>query len=256
MDKIEATKILIDNVSYKIKILRKAIDAGADINVLNILDEPIFKAVFDESRISDPKVRLLIKAGAKIDLENNDGETALYSALSEKKWAKADFLISEGSNINAKNKFGETLLTTFLKICIRDYSPVYYLIQKGADINIKNDKGESPLKLAAIKNDLPLVEVMIEKGADTSTESVPTSEHSTMESEPTSEQNPDKQYTSIYASAYGQKLDDFINYESSYNGEIFFMDGLNDENKLKIKEKYPQIYADYIMMVKVRKYGV
>lgn len=226
MDKIEATKILKDSVSYSKETLRLAIEAGADVNILNVLGEPIFKAVFDESRISDPKVRLLIKAGAKIDMENNDGETALYSALSEKKWAKADFLINEGSNINAKNKFGETLLTTFLKICIRDYSPVYYLIQMGAGINIKNDKGESPLKLAAIKNIMPLVEMMIEKGADTSTAYVPSSE---------------------------PKPDDF-DYDSYYPQEIFFMDGLNDENKLKIKEKYPQIFEDYRKMVLERKY--
>ena len=70
---IELIKILI--VTNDIKGIKRFISEGEDIN---LQDEEGWTALITATFYNDPEiVKILIDAGAKIDLQNNEGKTAL-----------------------------------------------------------------------------------------------------------------------------------------------------------------------------------
>ena len=73
---IELIKILI--ITNDIKGIKRFISEGEDIN---LQDEEGWTALITATFCNDPAiVKLLLKAGAKLDLQNNEGKTALNIA--------------------------------------------------------------------------------------------------------------------------------------------------------------------------------
>ena len=108
------------------------------------------------------KVRELVAAGADIDKEDEDGDTALDIAVFSGKIDMVRFLVKElGADINKK-------LLQF-SIEINDIFMVRLLVELGAniaDINKENKYGQIPLKFAIKNNNPDMVRLLIELGAD------------------------------------------------------------------------------------------
>ena len=87
------------------------------------------------------KIKQALNNGADVNVQNNDGDTALM-------WASEEIYMME---------------TSYLRIPI-----VALLLKKGADVNVKDHYGNTALLIASLKGHTKIVEMLLEKkyGAD------------------------------------------------------------------------------------------
>ena len=71
-------------------------------------------------------VRLLVRAGAKVDIRDDDGNTPLHDTL---QIDVMEQLLAMGANVNAQNKQGETPIFTTM-----DERAIPLLVRHGADL--------------------------------------------------------------------------------------------------------------------------
>ena len=90
--------------------------------------------------------RVLVQAGAKLDIINNDGRTALYHAVLCNRVSTAAFLIDKKANVNLQTPDGNTVMHK----CAYsgDVGTLLKLIAAGAPLNNKNRAGQTPLDIA------------------------------------------------------------------------------------------------------------
>eukprot|EP01038_Epipyxis_sp_PR26KG_P009180 gene9180-12379_t len=93
---------------------------------------------------------LLIKYGANVNMQDDDGVTPLFYAAGYDSGDIAELLLKYGANINHQDKFGETAL--FLAIMQGYIGVVKTLLAYDASIHIKDKEGYSPL-FVALRND-------------------------------------------------------------------------------------------------------
>lgn len=100
------------------------------------------------------------------------GNTGFMLAVLGGNKTMADFLLSKGADINATDSEGSTVL---LRVCEKDDSAgassrldmATYLLQHKADFTCKaKHTGHTPLMLAALQGDKPLLELLLAHGAD------------------------------------------------------------------------------------------
>jgi uncharacterized protein len=144
--------------------------------------------------------RLLVKAGAKLELAEYNGITALVMAIGNDHHDIAKLLIEAGANVNAADWYGRTPLWVAVESRNRDVSSVTAssngvdreaalrtittLVEKGANVNARVQHfpprmnghafnlsyvpfvGETPFFRASLNNDLPVMKYLLEHGAD------------------------------------------------------------------------------------------
>jgi ankyrin repeat protein len=89
---------------------------------------------------------------AKVDINalNNNGDTALYSAIQSSNFAVAEYLLSHKINSGTWNTQGQTPLTA--AVISKDSEMTKLLLLNGADVNAVNQNGNTPL-IEAMKID-------------------------------------------------------------------------------------------------------
>lgn len=98
-------------ISNNVDAIKQHIAAGSDLNVADPFggSSPLMSAaVFDKPEIA----RLLIEAGADINLTNRDGSTALHSAAFFCRPDIVDMLLAEKADTTVRNNFGSTAYDT------------------------------------------------------------------------------------------------------------------------------------------------
>jgi ankyrin repeat protein len=85
-------------------------------------------------------VRLLIQAGANVNVRESNGNTPLHEIFLDD---VNEELLKHGANVNARNNDGETPIFTN----VSDES-VRLFIEHGADLNLRNNKGQTALEAA------------------------------------------------------------------------------------------------------------
>jgi ankyrin repeat protein len=89
-------------------------------------------------------IRILVKAGAKINHSNVTGSTIFVRVMTRHDYKTADFLIDNGAAID----FGKDE-TPLMEFCRRDnLKDVQYLVRRGANIHRKDKNGHSALSRA------------------------------------------------------------------------------------------------------------
>jgi uncharacterized protein len=144
--------------------------------------------------------RLLVKGRANLELAEYNGITPLLMALTNDHFDIAKLLIEAGANVNAADWYGRTPLWASVESRNRDVSSVTatsngvdrdaglqvitLLLDKGANVNARtkhfpprmgghafnmsyvNIVGETPFYRACLNNDLPLMKLLLARGAD------------------------------------------------------------------------------------------
>jgi uncharacterized protein len=144
--------------------------------------------------------RLLIKAGAKLELAEYNEITPLIMAVTNDHFDIARLLIEAGANVNAVDWYGRQPLWTAIESRNRDVSSVTattngvdreaalqvirMLVEKGANVNARLQHfpprmgghafnmsyvptvGETPFYRASLNNDLPVMRLLLAQGAD------------------------------------------------------------------------------------------
>lgn len=146
------------------------VEAGADINETNDYHQtPLLLACnygYEET------AEYLISQGADVNVPDQDGGTALIAAASSSSRLVV-LLLAEGADIGAKMANGTGVMTRFTIGIIRERVPLELgeiLLSHGADVDEAlaggRTNGYTPLMMAARNNQEPLVEFLIEHGAD------------------------------------------------------------------------------------------
>lgn len=109
-------------------------------------DEIMLEAI--HSHASEGDITSLFQAleqGIPIDLEDNQGRTALHWAVDRGHMNIIEALISKGAYVNAKDMEGQTPLH-YAAVCERE-DIAKYLVDNGADASVKDNDGAEPHSL-------------------------------------------------------------------------------------------------------------
>ena len=112
-------------------------------------------------------LELLVKNGAKVNLENLYVRNALIEAADSKSIKKVKYLLQKGALINRKSEgFGGV---SALSVAVFDvnFEMVDFLIKNGADVSSEIGSGKTVLLEAILAEEsYPIVQLLIEKGVD------------------------------------------------------------------------------------------
>jgi len=109
-------------------------------------------------------VKLLIKNGADINIQGFDGKSNLIIALENKNEDMAKLLIKNGIDVNIQDNNKFTALMIASNNANKDI--VQLLIEKRANINLQDIDGSTALMDASQTFDIETVELLIKSGAD------------------------------------------------------------------------------------------
>ena len=113
---------------------------------------------------NDEIVKLLLNAGADIDKQNNNGNTALILASLDNYVEIVELLLNAGADIDKQNNKGNTAL--FYASKDNNIEIVKLLLNADADIDKQNNNGDTALILSAMDNNREMVELLLDYYAD------------------------------------------------------------------------------------------
>ena len=124
-----------------------------------------------ESRDGDLRqVRALVNQGADLDLEDANGNTALYCASFKGHADVVELLIAAGADIDHRNASGEAAL--HWASGHGDLAVVGALLDAGAKPDVITDRGHTPLLWATLGGEARVVDALLAYGADPNAEGV------------------------------------------------------------------------------------
>lgn len=161
---------------HTINIIEKFINAKANTNATCEEGKTPLMFIFNATNQSTPlteqieKIRLLTDNGAKPDIQDANGNTALiYASANNAAPGTIEALLNAGANINISNNAGTTALMAALKNNAPEKS-VTLLLENDANPNITDNSGQSPLWYLLTANGNPaLVQTLLEYGANVET---------------------------------------------------------------------------------------
>ncbi|KAG0000076.1 hypothetical protein BGZ79_006337 [Entomortierella chlamydospora] len=141
---------LVQDILMQSTKLKDSIDNVSSTTGMNPLH-------FAASRGHEEIVRILIdQAGAGVDIQDREGETALLKASYSGYYPVVCFLLKRGANVHQRDKDGWTALHNASSKGFIDIAQV--LLEKGeADVNARSKMGHTPLINAASKGDVAMV---------------------------------------------------------------------------------------------------
>jgi len=147
-------KPLIFDALPNAEILEVMLDAGADPNQAGADGEPPLMKLYSFSESSERNVafaRLLVVHGAKVNVQDKQGNTPLVVAVFRGDHELMKLLLANGADVNARRPLdGATVLHLAVQSGNREI--VELLLANKADVNARNNDGLTPLDL--VKNKL------------------------------------------------------------------------------------------------------
>ena len=142
--------------------IRKLIDAGADVNVINKDGStPLLIALLNRQT---EIVKLLLKAGADVNKASHYGLTPLHSASASGQIEVVKLLLAAKADVNKAPHNGPTPL--HLASVSGKIEVVKLLLAAKADVNKTAHNGITPLYVASENGQTEVVKLLLESGAD------------------------------------------------------------------------------------------
>jgi ankyrin repeat protein len=117
-------------------------------------------------QFQDPEsVRGLLAKGVSPNVTTNDQTSVLMLAALLPNSDICEALVKAGATVNVKNEDGVTPLH-----CAGTAKAAELLINAGADIETTDEKGNTPLHFAVMREVLPVVEILLRNGANCKTQ--------------------------------------------------------------------------------------
>lgn len=154
--------LILDSNIEKFKIMLEL--NLADVNSVDKYKNTPLIIAIDRGKLEF--VKLLIDAGAKINIQNIYGNTALHKACMGYKLDIVKILVDAGVDLNIINANGDTALLEAIGYNDEIIDIVKILVDAGADLNIKNINGNTVLHRAARNNLINVVKMLLNAGAD------------------------------------------------------------------------------------------
>ena len=135
---------------------------GIDLNVSNCYKHtPLTFAIWKENL---KIVEILVKSGANVDHQDDNGWTPLTMAILKGNLEITTLLSRNGANLNFLDTRNYTPMTN--AIALEKLEVIKHLIDCGADVNYNNLAGWTPLRRATYKDNLEIIQLLIDRGAD------------------------------------------------------------------------------------------
>lgn len=141
--------------------------SGIDVNGTDILGRTLLMKAAEMGKTGC--VRLLLGHRAKIDtrdrrsFDDSGGKTALHQAVEHRHYEVARLLVSAGADLDVRDKLGDTAL--HLAVANNDVAMIELLLNAGADPN-GGGRTVTPLSNAALMGFTDAAKLLIDKGAD------------------------------------------------------------------------------------------
>lgn len=145
----------------KIKAL---IAAGADVNYQKNNGQTALSILCSRTNCDAEAVGSLIAAGAKAGVQDKNGNTALHYAAEKNNLEAARTLLNAGCDPNVQNRMGETAL--YVAAFKRAQETAFLLVERGADISKTNMYGRDAMTAAAAAGDQRMALHLLSYGAD------------------------------------------------------------------------------------------
>ena len=109
--------------------------------------------------------KILINKGAKLDLQDFYGETALLIASQRGRTEVVKVLLDKGAKLDLRDNDNETALMMASEKGHKDVCKI--LLDKGAKLDLQTNSGVTALMMASMNEMTEIVKLLLEKGANT-----------------------------------------------------------------------------------------
>lgn len=96
--------------------------------------------------------------------DRTNGEGALHLLVRDRDYSWLSFMLAKGARVDLQNNRGETPLILAAQIGWAEGAEL--LLSRRAVVDLPNGRGETPLILAVQRRDLPMVRLLLSKGAN------------------------------------------------------------------------------------------
>lgn len=149
-------------------LLREGADANAISNIEGKTLSPLWVAVIENR---EDIVALLVRSGADIDLQLGDKLTQplLLWAYQQRKTALVRLLIQAGANVNVHDSASKTLLhyvASSRSLGSEDESIISEAIERGAKLDARSDARDTPLHIACDVWNKGMAQLLLRSGAN------------------------------------------------------------------------------------------
>jgi ankyrin repeat protein len=156
----------------QINNIRLILSHNADVDALDNGGSTPLHLAIPERYLAIPEanleaVQLLLEQGAKINLQNHMGKTALHLASQRGYLSIIQLMLNHDANVDALDNEGSTPL--HLAISGASLEAIQLLLNHGASITLRNGKGQTALHRASQRGHLDIIQLILNHGADVDT---------------------------------------------------------------------------------------
>ncbi|WP_300973275.1 ankyrin repeat domain-containing protein [Sphingomonas sp. LHG3406-1] len=116
-------------------------------------------------REGDKAIELLKQPGSNVvNYRDDSGEAAIHVVTGRRDLTWLRYLLAQGADANLSNRGGDTALIIAARIGFAEGADA--LLRRGAQVDKANRLGETPLIVAVQQRQMPLIRLLVDKGAN------------------------------------------------------------------------------------------